>query len=114
MSDRLFLLKPGFEKGDGRLYYCPSCATIEGFLSFFPDLRHLVAVEYLPFPKPRRPIADLIGPDNQSLPVLILDAAGEDDIPDIQVKDFSGTRFINDGAEIRRYLSIRHGLPAAS
>ncbi len=114
MADRLFLLKPGFEKEDGNLYYCPSCATIEGFLGFFPRLRDLIDVYYLAFPRPRQPVIDLIGADNQSLPVLVLEGATQAVDPAIAVKSFNGNRFIDGEAEIRRYLSSRYDLPKAS
>ncbi|HAQ21303.1 MAG TPA: hypothetical protein DCR40_19040 [Prolixibacteraceae bacterium] len=38
---RLFLIKVDFQdlnRADGRNYFCPDCATIEGLLSFYPKL----------------------------------------------------------------------------
>ena len=41
--DILFLLKPGFTDGardqEGKRYYCPSCAYLEGVLACCPELR---------------------------------------------------------------------------
>lgn len=72
MRDKLFLLGPDFEDGDGLRYYCPECAQIEGVLSFYPQLRKELEVEYVNFARPRKAIAELIGELNQGAPVLIV------------------------------------------
>ena len=113
-TERLFLLAAGFKKEDGNAYYCPSCATVEGFLSFFPQLRDLIRVEYLPFPRPRHSVIELIGSDNQSLPVLVLDEGSEIPDPAFHAKTANGRYFIDSEAQIRQYLTARFGLPAAS
>src|SRR3981189_3738395 len=76
MRDHLFLLKPGFEVGDGKRYYCPHSAQVEGVLAFYPRLRLEMDITYLKFARPRQPIVDLIGTENQSAPHLVVgDAA---------------------------------------
>src|SRR4051794_32468069 len=72
MKDRLFLLRPGFYNvGLGPLY-CTESLPVEGLLSFFPQLRQLIEVHYLEFPRPRQPLAKLLGAGHQGVPVLIL------------------------------------------
>jgi len=70
--DQLFLLKPDFTDGTKVPYYCPSCATLEGVLSFYPRLRDVLDVQYLDFPRPRQAVITAIGAANQGLPVLVI------------------------------------------
>ena len=73
---KLFLLKPNFRdfnRVDGKLYFCPDCAIIEGLLSYYPRLRNELEVHYLDFARPRKVLVDLLGDANQSCPVLVLD-----------------------------------------
>lgn len=114
MTERLYLLEPGFKNDDGKLYYCPSCATVEGFLGFFPQVRSYIKVEYLPFPRPRQRLVGLLGPDHQSLPVLILDEGEATPDPQFEAKNANGRYFIDGEARIRHYLSSRFELPNAS
>lgn len=75
MQPILFLLNPNFADAkvhDSHLYYCPHCAMIEGVLHYYPDLRTLIDIRYVDFPRPRPAIIELIGEENQGCPVLIL------------------------------------------
>jgi hypothetical protein len=72
---KLFLLKPDFQdvnRADGKSYFCPDCAILEGLLSFYPWLREKLEVHYLDFSRPRKVLVDLLGEANQSCPVLVL------------------------------------------
>ncbi|MEH3035556.1 MAG: DUF3088 domain-containing protein [Sphingomonas adhaesiva] len=112
MKDALFLMKPGFVNAGLGPFYCGDSVSVEGMLGFFPELRDRIDVHYIDFPRPRRAIADLIGADHQSVPVLILaDDAQTDD--DIEHRVGNGRRFIDDEKVIRHYLSRSHGLPEA-
>lgn len=73
MRDRLFLLHPDFEDPayPGRRFYCWHCALMEGVLASFPRLLETIDVHRVDWPRPRREVADLLGEDNQSLPVLV-------------------------------------------
>ena len=53
LRDRLLLLKPDFMDQDQGPCYCPACATIEGLLAFYPQLREALDISYLDFPRPR-------------------------------------------------------------
>ncbi len=92
---KLFLLKADFQdlgRGEGKRYFCPDCALIEGLLSYYPRLTSELEVKYVNFARPRQVIIDLIGEENQSCPVLILE---------------DGT-FINEPNEIVRHLTEFH------
>lgn len=97
MADRLFLLKPGFEDPayPGRVFYCWHCALLEGVLASFPELAERLEVERIEWSRPRRRIVELLGEENQSLPVLLLAEGG----------------FVNDKDAILAALSQRHGFP---
>jgi hypothetical protein len=113
MKDELFLLRPGFYNvGVGPLY-CGDSLPVEGLLSFFPQLRTLLEVHYLEFPRPRAPLVEALGEENQGIPVLIL--ANEREIADEELtpKEANGKRFFADERSIRRYLSAQYTLPEA-
>jgi hypothetical protein len=113
MKDELYLLRPGFfNVGVGPLY-CGDSLPVEGLLSFFPQLRTLLNVHYLEFPRPRAALAATLGEEHQGIPVLVLaderKIADEDLIP----KEANGKRFFADERSIRRYLSAQYTLPEA-
>jgi len=54
MKDQLYLLRPGFFNAGLGPLYCGDSLPIEGMLSFFPQLRTLLDVHYLEFPRPAR------------------------------------------------------------
>ncbi|POF32379.1 Protein of unknown function (DUF3088) [Roseibium marinum] len=97
MKDTLYLLAPGFEDPayPGKSFYCWHCALLEGVLASFPGLAAGIEVRRISWPRPRREIADLLGEENQSLPVLVLAEGG----------------FIDDKDGILEALSTRHGFP---
>lgn len=107
MTDRLFLLNPGWFDDQGGPWYCPPGAIIEGVLAFHPQLREQIAVTYLDHPRPRPPVIEAVGEANQSCPVLVLD--GTFDWPDAQVSEETGARFLQDQAIIP-YLVARFGV----
>lgn len=109
MKDQLYLMKPGFVNAGLGPFYCGDSVSVEGLLGFFPELRTKVDVHYMDFPRPRQALIDLLGEENQSVPVLILGAdAGEGDI---KPQRAGAQRFYNDEKEIRTYLSETYGLP---
>lgn len=107
-KDRLFLLSPDFDDA-GRRWFCPSCAAVAGFLGWFPHVRAELDVVYVDFPRPRRPVAELLGDDHPGCPVLVLDERAPDD-PEAKV--LNGRRCLDDAGAITRYLAERHGAPA--
>jgi hypothetical protein len=68
-KDTLFLLKPDFQDpGKDTRYFCPGCAYLEGFLSFYPRVRHAIQVSYIDFPRPRAAIVGMLGETHQIAP----------------------------------------------
>lgn len=108
MKDRLYLLKPDFVD-QGRVYFCPGCAQVEGMLSFYPDLRDKIEVRYIEFPRPRLSIVAEIGEENQGCPKLVLE--GKYNVPEsIVVGEANGRRFISGPLEICSYLASAYGV----
>jgi hypothetical protein len=109
MRDHLFLLKPGFEVGDGKNYYCPHSAQVEGVLAFYPRLRLEMDITYLKFARPRQPIVDLIGTENQSAPVLVVGDAAM--IPkQLKPGNANGRSFFAGEEAIAEYLALRYDI----
>lgn len=107
MSERLFLLNPDWFDDQGGPWFCPPGAYVEGVLSMYPQLREALEVIYLDHPRPRQPVIDALGADNQSCPVLVLD--GQLDWPEAQISETTGRRFLQDHA-IAPYLAARYGV----
>lgn len=107
--DRLFLLRPGFEDPafPGRRFYCWHCALLEGVLASFPQLATEIDVERIAWPRPRREVTDLIGIENQSLPVLVL---ADDAEAGLETGQASGRRFVEGKDAILRALTLRHAI----
>ena len=105
-KDQLFLLKAGFED-DGRAWFCPSCAGVEGFLSYFHAVREELLVTYAEFPKPRQRLIDLVGEAHQSMPTLVL--GDVIDHPDVRTAA-NGRAFVAGMEPITRYLAARYGV----
>jgi hypothetical protein len=113
MKDQLYLLRPGFYNvGVGPLY-CGDSLPVEGLLSFFPQLRSLLDVHYLDFPRPRSALVSTLGEGHQGIPVLILADDREIEDEELTPKLANGKRFFADERSIRRYLSAQHNLPEA-
>jgi len=113
MKDQLYLLRPGFHNAGLGPLYCGDSLPVEGMLSFFPQLRTLLDVHYLEFPRPRAVLVSALGEEFQGIPVLIL--ADESKLADEELtpKEANGKRFFADERSIRRYLSAQHNLPEA-
>ncbi|MBC7171735.1 MAG: DUF3088 domain-containing protein [Polyangiaceae bacterium] len=109
MKDTLFVFRPGFDDG-GKDYFCPYCAQVIGMLTYYPQLRETLDVVELDFPKPRRPLADLLGEENQSCPVLVLRGEAVA-VPDVRIGEANGRKFVTKTIEILRYLAATRGVP---
>ena len=108
--DKLIVIKPDFADPSypGARFYCWHCALMEGVLASFPELAARIDVLRIDWPRPRREVIDLIGPDHQALPVLIL---ADDADEQLATGSFEGRRFVEGKDAILTALSRRHGLP---
>jgi len=111
MKDKLYVMKPGFVNAGLGPFYCGDSVSVEGMLGFFPELREKVDVIYIDFPRPRQTLIDMLGEENQSVPVLILDDGTKVDFKGINTAN--GRSFIADEKDIRKYLSTKFNLPQA-
>lgn len=108
---KLFLLKPGFTDAsrdkEGEKFYCPECAEFEGVLSYFPILKENLEIVRVDYQRPRQILVELLGADNQSCPVLVLDKP-EDESVDTGYFSVAGKlKFTNRAELISNYLAER-------
>ncbi|MCJ2188066.1 DUF3088 family protein [Novosphingobium beihaiensis] len=96
-KDILFVLDtdwadPAFE---GRRFYCKDCVTVEGLIALFPQRASNIEVVRVPWPRPRGPVIDALGEENQNLPALAFAEGG----------------FVNEIEALLAALHTRHGFP---
>lgn len=112
--DKLFLLKPNFSddklETPDKLYYCPYCAAIEGVLYHYPFLREKLEITYVNFQRPRLPILELLGEDNQGCPVVVLDQSKHAKHEYPFIKEANGQLFISSWINIMNYLADNYKL----
>ena len=112
--EKLFLLKPDFidVKIDnvGKLYYCHQCAMIAGIIKFYPQLETMLEINYVDFKRPRKAIIELIGEDNQSCPVLIIENSQDQNVDISYFNSYGDKLFINSTDSILKYLSEKYGI----
>jgi len=111
---KLFLLKPGFTDpnmdNEGKLYYCPHNALIEGVIKYYPQLEEMIEIHRVDFKRPRPAIIELIGEENQSCPVLIIDNK-QDKNTDTSYFTTHGDKLFVDSTElICKYLAEKFGI----
>lgn len=104
MKDTLFILAAPFQDG-GFEWYCNDCATLEGALLANPHWNDRIDVRRIDYPRPRQQIIDLVGPDWQGCPMLVMDAARAPGDATI-VGDYA---ILQDVRAIGRALAHRHG-----
>lgn len=111
---KLFLLKPDFKDSkidnEGKSYFCPQCAMIAGIIKYYPQLETVIEIDYVDFKRPRKVIIDLIGEDNQSCPVLIIENHQEDNVDLSYFNSYRDKLFINSTDLIAKYLSEKYGI----
>ncbi len=109
--DRLYLVQPDFEDPayPGQRFYCWHCALLEGILASFPKLATRLKIKRIAWPRPRHELIEVVGEENQSVPLLLL--ANKETSPH-QTGTHAGQSFIADKDKILTALSERHGFPA--
>lgn len=110
--DVLFVLTPGFSDR-GETWFCPYSAQVIGFLSYYPEVRATLDVRELDFPRPRRPMVELVGEEHQAAPLLVLAAGAEPEpVSGVTIERAQGRAFVEKTVEILRYLAATRGVPA--
>ena len=61
-----------FEDDNGNSWFCSHCALIEGALMVNPHWEEVIEVNRIPSKKPRKQLVELLGVENQWMPVLTL------------------------------------------
>ena len=110
MPDTLFLLAHDFADGPGAPYYCPECALISGVLHYYPQLRHVLDVRYVAYPRPRPAIVALVGEANQGCPVMVRGAGAPASVQGVTIGPHGERRFVSGAADIGRYLAAVYGV----
>ncbi|MBH0114687.1 DUF3088 family protein [Novosphingobium sp. YJ-S2-02] len=96
--DTLYVLDTDWadpEFGGERRFYCKDCVTVEGLLALFPERAGNIEVVRVGWPRPRGPVVERLGADNQNLPALAFAEGG----------------FANDIEGVLGALHTRHGFP---
>jgi len=114
---KLFLLNPGFTDSnadnEGKLYFCPPCALIKGVIKYYPQLEELIEIHHVDFKRPRPAIIELIGEENQSCPVLIIDNEPDNNTESSYFEKHGDKLFVNSPDLITKYLSEKFGIGIA-
>jgi len=109
-KNNLFLLTPNFTDPayPGKRFYCWHCALIEGALLALSDHSKHLQVERVAWPRPRKEIIDIVGAENQSLPLLVL---AEGRASKFQTGSFKVRAFTNEKDKILAALSELYDFP---
>jgi hypothetical protein len=107
--DQLYLLTFDFLDNGKGPYFCPGCAEMVGLLEFYPAIKQRVEVHYVDFPRPRPELAQLLGEENQSCPVLVIRAVATSLPSGLKVKHANGHAFVEGSRDIAEYLAHIHG-----
>jgi hypothetical protein len=110
-KDILFLLPASFSDGEGASFYCADCLALEGLIAHHPELADKLEIRHVDFPRPRKEIVALLGAENQSCPVLAIDAGSATDLRLVKLSTDGRYALIQNADEIGRYLSSRYGTP---
>lgn len=81
---------------------------MEGVLASFPELSERLDVERIAWPRPRTTVIDVVGLENQSLPLLVLE---EGETSSYQTGVYRGRAFVSEKDNILAALTERHGFP---
>ncbi|BCL74509.1 hypothetical protein JHS3_02450 [Jeongeupia sp. HS-3] len=113
MGDTLYLLTPGYTVDDHGPHFCADCATVEGFLAYYPQVTEGLKIERIGFTRPRPELVSLLGKDHQGCPVLVL-AAESQLTAELPVQVANGQRFLDEPKAILRYLGHKYGVGTPS
>lgn len=108
--DQLYLIKPNFLDQGGKTFFCPGCAQMVGLLDYYPALKQVLEVHLVDYLRPRPVLVELLGEENQSCPVLILQQKPQGLPTDVQIAKANGRYFIEGANEIATYLACAYSI----
>jgi hypothetical protein len=106
-----FCLNPTFRTADTATT-ARTVPSFEGVLSFYPQLRKEIDVEYIDFARPRSAIVELLGEENQDTPVLVVGGSLPASL-NVQHGLTNDRVFISGEENIELYLAQRYGIGLA-
>jgi hypothetical protein len=109
MKDTVYVLRPGFEE-EGHRWFCPYSAQVIGFLTYYPHVRDTIELVELAFPRPRHPLVDLLGPDHQAAPMLVIHGAPAR-VEGVVLGEARGHTYVEKTVQILRYLAATRKVP---
>ncbi|MBU0969109.1 MAG: DUF3088 domain-containing protein [Proteobacteria bacterium] len=92
----LYMLIPWTEANGQGPFYCPDCGVVEGFLAYSPEVRNHIQIVQVAYQRPRPPVIEALGAENQGCPVLVLGEGTP--LPEAAKKSFSTGRYFMDDA----------------
>jgi len=111
---KLFLLIPDFKDSkidnEEKNYFCPHCALISGIIKYYPRLETVLEINYVDFKRPREVIMKLIGENNQSCPVLVIENNQEENVDTSYFNSYGDNLFVNSTDLIIKYLTEKYGI----
>src|SRR5690349_11583541 len=110
MKDTLYVLRPGFVQ-EGHRWFCPYSAQVIGFLQYYPQVRETIELVELGFEKPRQPLVDVLGPEHQAAPMLVLRGAPTA-VEGVVIGEARGAKYVEKTVQILRYLAATRKVPA--
>ena len=107
------MLNPDFTddrlQPQGQLYFCPFNAMLEGVLKYYPNLHQHLDITHINFQRPRNIIVEMVGEENQDMPLLIIKNVVAN--PVIGIKQCNDHKFIVGAENILKYLAINYHVP---
>ena len=110
MANTLYLLKMPFKDAavSDEDFYCWTCLLLDGLTQKFSEKLSELDIQRIEFLRPRQKVVDIVGPDNQSLPMLVLD---DNVLIGRETGTFGKTRFIKGKDEILDALTDIYAIP---
>ena len=86
---------------------------IEGVIKYYPQLEERIEIHHVDFKRPRPAVIEIIGEENQSCPVLIIDNEQENYTDTSYFEKHGDKLFVNSPDLIMKYLAERFGIGMA-
>ncbi len=83
---------------------------LEGVLKYYPEIKQKLEITYIDFPRPRKQIIELLGEENQNMPILIIERRDIDLIA-LNIRTYNDIVFLTGSDDIVRYFSLVFLIP---